>query len=359
MSRNAYDDQFDDAAEEDDYEHVEYEKEARWSPEGMKAPTSRSMKGKAKRSASEALKKSKIAKQQAAAALMKTATDAMAPPPPSKKRAATTSPPKRQSKQFKPSGLLYTKNAKHLTRQHPAPTEAEECHVNCIPTYAVHKASRLVAQNLRLFPEASPGVHLQAAVAIETFGKQVFLPYILAARSVKEQEQQSLSNRNHTTLILDDDRIFYATLMALREVLAQNAHTFFQLSTPSEETSLENIADNEEEQVYAKLLMATTIVIAACMAADKDVETLMETVKEGEMPAPRARSSSYCKTPDNKIKQRQDALTWKVGYNVAHTMRSKRHETDHRVSLPKPTAVYMSIVEQIPAAIKKSNAHEW
>lgn len=364
MSGNPVDDQFADAAEDsnndDDFSAAAMVLENINVTHGSGGKAkSKALTGATRKTAKPA-KKSKTTKQQAAVALLKTATAAMGPPVQIKRRQLPASPSasKRPAKHLRVApGLsgVPSNSAKPFSNQVASVSQADECHVNCIPTYAVHQASRLVAQNLRLFPEASPGVHLQAAVAIETFGKKVFLPYIQAAHS----RQQTAARNSRAPLEMNHDRVFYATLLALREVLAQNAHTFFQFSTPSEETSSKDVADDQEEQDYAKILMATTIVISACQAAGKNVESLLEAVEVGDMPAPRAQQSWSCRMPNNKMKHREDALAWKVGYNMAHSLRVKQNEADHRVALPKPTAVYMSIVEQIPAAIKKSTAYDF
>jgi hypothetical protein len=225
---------------------------------------------------------------------------------------------------------MYTTKVRHV----------QESHVNCNSTFQVHKAARLVSQNLRLFPEASPGVHLQAAVAVENFGRKVFLPYILA--------------QAHDESIEDQDRVFYATLLALREVLAQNADTFFQLPSTQRDDADQSEEDLEEENAHAKLLMSTTICMAACQAAGKDDELLLEFIQE-DFKADRVGPDVNLRTPHGKSIPPEESLAYKVGYNMALEKRAKGSE---RVSLPEPTACWMSVVEQIPAALKKGTSYD-
>lgn len=232
--------------------------------------------------------------------------------------------------------------------------QAKQGHINCIPTWHVHSAARIVAQTLRLWPEASPGVHLQAAVTVENFAKQIFLPYIVAEAGGERIE--------------DGDRVFYATLMALREVLAQNADAIFQIHTPSSDNDDDEggekkepipESDNQEEKDYARLLMATMVVVTACESAGKDPERVLELIREQDaaFPADRAHDIWKPKAPDGKVKYHEEALAWKVGYNMAHRDRAQRQE-NYRAALPKPTACWMAVVEQIPAALKKGNLND-
>jgi hypothetical protein len=371
MAGRPVDDQFADAAEGEDSsdDHEDYSSTAvaaaSIKPKVVKALRAAKKRGPATSTKTFPQKKAKtsaaIAKQNAALSLLKTATAAMGPPPQPYMLMKPTPPiPAPVAKTPAVQLLLapdQTGDSAHTARKPLSIKKVEHSHVNCVPTFAVRQASRLVAQNLRLFPEASPGVHLQAAVAIENFGTEVILPNMLAAHG------RVSNKKTHPAKVpeeIDHNRVFYASLLSLREILAQNAHAFFRISAPSGEVSTTQDEDEKEEQTYAKLLMATTIIIAACHAADKDVDVLLQAVEQSDdMPAPRALHSWHCKTPDKGPgKRKEEALAWKVGYNLAQAIREKRKELDHRMSLPKPTAVYMSVVEQIPAAIKKSSAYD-
>ena len=214
-----------------------------------------------------------------------------------------------------------------------------QSHVNCDSTIPVRQASRLVAQHLRLFRELSPGIHLQAAVAIESFGRNVFMPYILAEANGEP--------------IQDHGRIFYATLLALREVLAQNADKFFQLPTPERASDL-SVEDLNEEEAHGKVLIATAIVMAACRAAGRDEDVLMEYLQD-DFPADRAGLDVTLKSPHGKPVPPEETVAWKVGYNLAQ---AKRATSMEQCAVPEPTACWMSMVEQIPASLKRTAPYD-
>lgn len=224
----------------------------------------------------------------------------------------------------------------------------QQCEVNCDVTIQVRQATRLVSQHLRLFRELSPGIHLQAAAAIESFGRCVFMPYILAE-----------ANGGPISMEQDEEggRIFYATLLALREVLAQNADKFFALpaTTPTEgvnDTLSEK--DLNEEQTHGKMLIATAIVMAACKAAGRDEDKLM-TYMQDDFPADRADLVVNLRTPQGNTLPPEETLAWKVGFNLAQ---AKRATSMEQGVLPEPTACWMSMVEQIPASVKRTAPYD-
>ena len=212
----------------------------------------------------------------------------------------------------------------------------------------VHQASRLVAQQLRLAPEVSPSSHLQAAVAVEHFGRQVFLPYILA-------QQQALAPNSRKPPKKESDRIFYATLLALREVLAQNAERFFLLPAASDsDDNLLSKDDIEEEKAYTKLLLATAIVMAACQAAGKDEDFLSNAILKDDFPADRMTPSVTLRTPSagGTPPTNEHSVMFKAGFNVALDKRAVAAK-QLRTSIPEPTACWVPVVEEIPAAVLK------
>ena len=213
-------------------------------------------------------------------------------------------------------------------------------------------------------PEASPFGHLQGAVVLEHFGRQVFLPYILAQQQ-QQQQQQAVTTPSARARI--DERIFYATLLALREVLAQNAEQFFTLPTVRDQSddplSQEDI---EEEEAYGKLLLATAIVMAACQDAGKDEHLLFQYMLNDNFPAVRATPRMTLRTPSASaadgtttavggggVLGEKEAVAFKAGYNVALAKRAAAAK-ENRTSIPEPTACWVSVVEEIPATLKNS-----
>lgn len=216
----------------------------------------------------------------------------------------------------------------------------------------VLQASRLVAQQLRIVPEVSPSSHLQAAVVVEHFGRQVFLPYILA-------QQQALAPKSRLSS-KENDRIFYATLLALHEVLAQNAEKFFTLpetACDNDENQLSS-EDVEEEKTFAKVLLANSIVIAACQAAGKDENFLMNSILHDDFPADRMTPSVTLRTPsaDATTPTNEEAVMFKAAFNVALEKRAEAAK-QHRMSIPEPTACWVPVVEDIPAVLTKKRSN--
>jgi len=209
--------------------------------------------------------------------------------------------------------------------------ETKESYLNCIPTHQVEMASRLVGQMLRHWPESSPGMHLQAAVTIEKFGRQVFLPYIVT--HLNHSELNKKKTMNH-------DRIFYATLLAFREVLAQNASTFFAVpSFGGKPGTLYPSKDNKNREIFVKLMMATTIVMHACEAAGRNTKLLLDLIENDNFPE--AKPFGKLLSPNGRVKGMEESLAWKVGFNLAQRERRKAF-------LPTPTSCWIFIVESIP-----------
>jgi hypothetical protein len=178
---------------------------------------------------------------------------------------------------------------------------------------AVHTASRLVGQSLRLF-SALPQ---QAAIAVEKFGQEIYLPYVLAAHG--------------DTKGMDHDRIFYSTLLALRQVIALNASRLLDLPPAITEP---------EESFLIQLVMATTIVLAACDAAGKDSKALLEYIEQGQPEVPEMQQFI---TPQGKTVKRELALAIRLSQRL-----SKKDAI-----VPMPTACWIAVIEKVPPALSK------
>lgn len=218
----------------------------------------------------------------------------------------------------------------------------DQAQVKCIPTHQVQMASRLVGQMLNTWPEASPGVQKQAAASLEQFATQVFLPYIVAYYN----HQKPITAKARTIV---QNRIFYATLLVMREVLAQNARAIFRIPKYDEASDphqqLSNQRDLIDESEFISLLMATTVVMNACEAAGNDPQELLDLVEKDNFPI--AKPFAKIVQQNGKTMGENEALAWKVGYNLAQKKRQKQDTT-----LPAPTSCYISIVEQIPEEVE-------
>ena len=154
-----------------------------------------------------------------------------------------------------------------------------------------------------------------------------------------------------------NDRIFYATLLALREVLAQNAERFFALPKVRDDNNDDGLSneDIEEEDAFGKLMLATSIVLAACQNAGKDEDLLLKYIQDDDFPADRATHLTSLQALSGGsvvVPGDEESVAFKVGYNVALAKRAAAAR-QIRTSIPEVTACWMSVVEEIPSNMKK------
>ena len=235
----------------------------------------------------------------------------------------------------------------------------------------VCKATRLVAQELVYggWPEVKTGAHQQAAVALEEFARTVFLPSLLQASS------EVASNR-----------VFLATMLALREVLTQNADRIFdiekeigdELQDHAPGTGRRKVRCQEEERQYMAQLFATGVVFAALQSlSGKEAEAytlqFSETMDSYDIGDDEFASCMQpmdgCHQgvlPNLSLLDSIENVAWKVSYNRAReahpVLRSSRRRLEVErlrwlglpstsepflVELPMPNAVLVSMVEKL------------
>lgn len=243
------------------------------------------------------------------------------------------------------------------------PTNVPVIPISSIETQ-VCKAARLVAVELEHggWPEARPGTHLQAAAAVEEFAKTIFLPNLL---------------RNHGAQNLPSNkRVFLASMLALREVLTQNASRIFQLdSVPvKEQISDQMVAsgnkrrkrqDKEEEREYMAQLLATSVIFAAIQSLPEAHSYLPRFTEM--MDSYDAGSDEFCSCmerldggqkgimPNTKELKKEENVAWKVSYNrarevhpvISRASRRMEHqsESSHIIKVPRPNTVFISMAE--------------
>jgi hypothetical protein len=284
-----------------------------------------------------------------------------------------------------------------------------QSYVNCQVSLTVEQASRLVAQQImeqilpesRLMKSVGKDTNIKEAVskatsstaaktshrlypgqawavAMENFGREVLLPYFLA---------NSPEDCHPSTL--DHDRIFYASLLAFREVMVQNADTLFVFPEPlqghsssCEATSKEqnnvpptanpemkkddaNKRDDELEDEYnhLKWVMATSIVLGACQASGRDDSIVMELMLN-DFPQIQHHydnwmadlSSRKIRTIDGTTLSSAESMAWRISQFLA--LRSllanqKSNASSMSTKVPEPTACWISVIESIPSNFMK------
>ena len=237
----------------------------------------------------------------------------------------------------------------------------------------VQKAARLMAVELQHgdWPEVIPGALERAAVSLEAFAKTIFLPYMKGANATPE-------------------RSFLATLLALREVLAQNADRIFVMdsvppngepsddkSAPTNRTRQDGQAQ-EEERSYMAQLYATGVALAAIQALDpneaepltRQFTQMIDSYDTGDgefsscMEPMDGRHRGIM--PTGKALSQEENLSWKVGFNTARAEHPVMKRNQHRlrrqqkqrmgfhvppepptIEIPCPNAVLVSILETL------------
>jgi hypothetical protein len=237
----------------------------------------------------------------------------------------------------------------------------------------VCRATRLVAQELEYggWREVSPGARQRAAVALEEFVRTVFLPNVLQKSNYGAP-----------------GRVFLATMLALREVLTQNAERVFHMEkVPLTGDELQDDAPGgirwktklqEEERQYMAQLFATGVIFAAFQSlspveAEEYTTWFTKVMDSYDMGYDDFASClepldgrHEGVRPNLTVLESEENVAWKVSYNracEAHPVvrRSKwRQEVDRQrelglasvsepntVEVPSPNAVLVTMVEKL------------
>ena len=210
----------------------------------------------------------------------------------------------------------------------------------------VWRAVRLVGEEIRtgVWPLAKRELKISLPVVLEQFIREIFLPYLQGKEAV-------------------EDRPYVATMLALREVMTQNGKELFRMD-------LDDPSNMEED--YCAQLLATSIILAANGRQTEENQDLLAFVEAYDGGAPEFKdaltpmAASIAAGGGGTQLSRDEALVWKVAYNMArdkHPLMRVKGVTKGRnkttPSLPKPTACFVAMVEELlPCTIDKICAHE-
>lgn len=244
-------------------------------------------------------------------------------------------------------------------------------------------ASSLVGEEIRLchyghngFKMTNSGMNPQAEArirarsassAIEEFANTIVLQNILAANSdsiqvcndpipidpavAKALADDSTSNNSRNAKGKErDHRIFIATLMSLREIMAMNAQEIFGFT--------------DEEDGYAEGLaikvtsLATALVLNAISRLDHDslqiTEKFLTAISEYDdgdeafaSCLKRLDVRAIAITPNGKPMKKQESLAYRASYNVSRLEHPLIRKQIFSVEPPPSNAAFVSIVEQI------------
>lgn len=268
------------------------------------------------------------------------------------------------------------------SKQSESETRVETSEALVVPVSSVEaqvcRAARLIAQELEHggWPEVSFGSRRLAAVALEEFATTIFLPNVLQESNAAPSSSES---------------VFLATMLALREVLTQNAKRIFVIEkVPLEPHELQSFMSapgaarreterEEEEEQYVSQLLSTGVVLSTVQRLEKrDAEKytskftqIMDSYDSGHgefasMMEPMDGSHQGVQ-PDQTVLSNEENAAWKVAYNranEAHPVLRKhgrtcqeeqrcqlglplpRESKKAQVNVPTPNAVLVSMVER-------------
>lgn len=259
-------------------------------------------------------------------------------------------------------------------KQPPPPRNKETnkpANVPVIPISSIEmqvcKAARLVAVELSFggWPEIKPGACFKAAAAIEEFAKTVFLPNLLHG-----------GQQQHDNTEASNERIFLATMLALREALTQNAYRIFHIEDvrrdeqqlagePKPGSKRQKRLDYREERQYMAQLFGTGVIIASLQSLP-EAESLILSFS-ATMDSYDTASDEFASRMNRldgrhqgvmlngKKLKKEENTAWKVSYNRARELHpvvcrnsrriEQRSETPQVVQIPKPNALFVSMVE--------------
>jgi hypothetical protein len=255
----------------------------------------------------------------------------------------------------------------------PRNADTKPANIPVIPISSIEiqvcKAARLVALELSHggWPEAKPRACFKAAAAIEEFAKTVFLPNLLHG------------GQHHDNTEASNERVFLATMLALREVLTQNAYRIFQMEDMSRDeeqladdakpgSKRQKTLDYREERQYMAQLFGTGVIIASLQSLpESESLTSSFSAMMDSYDICNAEFASRMNRLDGRHQgvmlngkklKKEENVAWKVSYNRARELHpvvcrnNRRIEqrsdmTHHIVQIPKPNALFVSMVEEL------------
>jgi hypothetical protein len=240
--------------------------------------------------------------------------------------------------------------------KHIMPKSAEVEFSIVIPTdisEVVSLASSMVADEIRSgvysVSDKNESVLEATAASLELFAKDVILPSLLAANNActdfdedsDREEKETIS----TTLDRTSNRVFIASLMNLREVMAMNAKSIF---------ALEDHGHVSETWTIQALGIATSVVVAVVQKLNVDSisKLLFDAIKgydnskdEFVHCLERADARTLGTTP-RRLLNRAENNAFRVSFNTARAVHPLvARENEDIVELPVATTAFISMIE--------------
>lgn len=240
--------------------------------------------------------------------------------------------------------------------KHIMPKSAEVEFSIVIPTdisEVVSLASSMVADEIRSgvysVSDQNESVLEATAASLELFAKDVILPSLLAANNActdfdedsDHEEKETIS----TTLDRTSNRVFIASLMNLREVMAMNAKSIF---------ALEDHGHLSETWTIQALGIATSVVVAVVQKLNVDsISKLLfdaikgyDTSKDEFVNCLERTDARTLGTTPKRLLNRAENNAFRVSFNTARAVHPLvARENDDIVELPVATTAFISMVE--------------
>ena len=232
-----------------------------------------------------------------------------------------------------PQGVVPTK-----PRTGVPPSVVEKSHIILASNLhgQVWRAVRLVGEEIKsgVWPLADKeDTTLSLPVVLEQFIREIFFPLL--------QEKQAL-----------EDRPYVATMLALREVMTQNAEKIFDLNLDQYP-----LVDRMEFKYHGKTL-ATSIILAAnerLPIGNQDLLRFVEAYDTGaqefKISLPRMSAKQVLIQPGGTELDGEEALIWKVAYNMVREkhplLRITKVDEKDWPQLAEPSTCYAAMVEDL------------
>lgn len=206
----------------------------------------------------------------------------------------------------------------------------------------VWEAVRLVGEEIKcgVWPLSNQSLLTSLPIVLEQFIREIFLPHLQGRDAV-------------------EDRVYVATMLAIREVLTQNSKELFVLDFES---------TTKEEVDFGARVLATGIILAAnerlMKVTNLDLVRLVNMYDDGAPEFKDALTRMGGKeqpiAPNGKPLDRQEAVIWKAAFNMArekHPLMGKDKKEIKQgelnlIQLAEPTACYVAMVEALPPTTK-------
>ena len=221
----------------------------------------------------------------------------------------------------------------------------------------VSLAASMVADEIRSgiysASDQSESVLEGTAASLEMFAKDVILPSLLAANNAcLDFDEDSDRNKNSTaptSLDTKSNRIFIASLMNLREVMAMNAKSVFAL-----EDNVPGHGNMSETWTIQALGIATSVVVAVTqnLNVNSISKLLFDTIKGYDNPKEefvscleRADARTLGATP-KRLLSRAENIAFRVSFNTARAVHPLVTRGNEDIALlPAGTTAFISMVE--------------